>query len=171
MFVGGFQHPPNVDAVEYYVEQIWPVFRKLCPDVPTYVIGSRMPDRLRQMGVEHGLEMLGFVEDLTPYYDTCALSIAPLRYGAGVKGKVNQALSFGLPVVGTPVALEGMGLVHREHVLIESEPESFAAAMAEVYSDDSLWCQLSRNGRLSLEGRFTPKVAQDALKSALAEFF
>jgi GT2 family glycosyltransferase/glycosyltransferase involved in cell wall biosynthesis len=171
MFVGGFQHPPNVDAVEYYLEQIWPVFRKLCPDAPTYIIGSRMPDRLRQMGVEHGLEMLGFVEDLTPYYDTCALSIAPLRYGAGVKGKVNQALSFGLPVVGTPVALEGMGLIHGEHVLIESEPESFAAAMAEVYSDDSLWCQLSRNGRLSLEGRFTPKVAQDALKSALADFF
>jgi len=171
MFVGGFQHPPNVDAVEYYLEHIWPVFRKLCPDAPTYIIGSRMPDRLRQMGVEHGLEMLGFVEDLTPYYDTCALSIAPLRYGAGVKGKVNQALSFGLPVVGTPVALEGMGLIHGEHVLIESEPESFAAAMAEVYSDDSLWCQLSRNGRLSLEGRFTPKVAQDALKSALADFF
>jgi len=171
MFVGGFQHPPNIDAVEYYAEQIWPVFRKLCPDVPTYIIGSRMPDRLRQMGVEHGLEMLGFVEDLTPYYDTCVLSIAPIRYGAGVKGKVNQALSFGLPVVGTPVALEGMGLINREHVLIESEPESFAAAMAEAYSDDSLWCRLSRDGRLSLEGRFTPKVAQDALKSALAEFF
>ena len=74
---------PNVDAVEYYLEHIWPVFRKLCPDAPTYIIGSRMPDRLRQMGVEHGVEMLGFVQDLTPYYDTCALSIAPLRYGAG----------------------------------------------------------------------------------------
>jgi len=171
MFVGGFQHPPNVDAVEYYAEQIWPLFRELCPDVPTYIIGSRMPDRLRQKGVERGLEMVGFVEDLTPYYDTCALSIAPLRYGAGVKGKVNQALSFGLPVVGTPVALEGMGLINREHVLIESEPESFAAAMAQAYSDDNLWCKLSRNGRLSLEGRFTPKVAQDALRSALADFF
>jgi len=171
MFVGGFQHPPNVDAVEYYAEQIWPLFRELCPDVPTYIIGSRMPDRLRQKGVERGLEMVGFVEDLTPYYDTCALSIAPLRYGAGVKGKVNQALSFGLPVVGTPVALEGMGLINREHVLIESEPESFAAAMAQAYSNDNLWCKLSRNGRLSLEGRFTPKVAQDALRSALADFF
>jgi len=62
-------------------------------------------------------------------------------------------------------------LINREHVLIESEPESFAAAMAEAYSDDGLWCQLSRNGRLSLHGRFTPEVAQDALKSALAEFF
>ena len=169
MFVGGFQHPPNVDAVEFYAEQIWPLFRERCPNVPTYIIGSRMPDRLRRLGEEHGLDMLGFVEDLTPYYDTCALSIAPLRYGAGVKGKVNQALSFGLPVVGTPVALEGMGLIDREHVLMAGEPESFALAMAEAYSDGALWSQLSRNGRASLEGRFTPEVARDALQCALKD--
>ena len=169
MFVGGFQHPPNVDAVEFYAEQIWPLFRKRCPNVPTYIIGSRMPDRLRRLGEEHGLDMLGFVEDLMPYYDTCALSVAPLRYGAGVKGKVNQALSFGLPVVGTPVALEGMGLIDREHVLMAGEPESFALAMAEAYLDEALWSQLSRNGRGSLEGRFTPEVARDALQCALQD--
>jgi glycosyltransferase involved in cell wall biosynthesis len=169
MFVGGFQHPPNVDAVEFYAEHIWPLFRKTCPNVPTYIIGSRMPDRLRRFGEEHGLDMIGFVEDLMPYYDTCALSIAPLRYGAGVKGKVNQALSFGLPVVGTPVALEGMGLIDREHVLMAGEPESFALAMAEAYLDEALWSQLSRNGRGSLEGRFTPEVARDALQCALQD--
>lgn len=169
MFVGGFQHPPNVDAVEFYAEHIWPLFRKTCPNVPTYIIGSRMPDRLRRFGEEHGLDMIGFVEDLMPYYDTCALSIAPLRYGAGVKGKVNQALSFGLPVVGTPVALEGMGLIDREHVLMAGEPESFALAMAEAYSDGALWSQLSRNGRASLDGRFTSEVARAALHCALKD--
>ncbi|MEK9654786.1 MAG: glycosyltransferase family 4 protein, partial [Halieaceae bacterium] len=115
----------------------------------------------------HGLVMLGFVEDLSPYYEECALSIAPLRYGAGVKGKVNQALSFGLPVVGTPIALEGMGLIDGEHVLMASEPEAFASAMVEAHSDEAVWHKLSRNGRASLEGRFTPDVAQNALQSAL----
>jgi hypothetical protein len=171
MFVGGFQHPPNIDAVEFYAEHIWPLFRKHCPDAPTFIIGSRMPDRLRELGEKHGLSMLGFVEDLAPYYDACVLSIAPLRYGAGVKGKVNQALSFGLPVVGTPIAFEGMGLSDREHVLVASEPEAFAAAMVEAYSDEALWSQLSRNGQAALEGRFTPEVAQNALYSALANVF
>lgn len=167
MFVGGFQHPPNVDAVEFYAEHIWPLFRERCPDVPTYIIGSKMPDRLRELGERHGLVMLGFVEDLSPYYEKCALSIAPLRYGAGVKGKVNQALSFGLPVVGTPIALEGMGLIDGEHVLMASKPEAFASAMVEAHSGEALWHKLSRNGRASLEGRFTPDVAQNALQSAL----
>ena len=167
MFVGGFQHPPNVDAVEFYAKHIWPLFQERCPNVPTYIIGSKMPDRLRELGERHGLVMLGFVEDLSPYYDECALSIAPIRYGAGVKGKVNQALSFGLPVVGTPIALEGMGLIDREHVLMASEPDAFASAMVEAHSDEALWRKLSRNGRASLEGRFTPDVAHNALQSAL----
>ena len=167
VFVGGFQHPPNIDAVEFYAEEIWPLFREQCPDVPTYVIGSRMPERLRKLGESHGLTMLGFVEDLMPYYEGCALSIAPLRYGAGVKGKVNQALSYGLPVVGTSAALEGMGLCHRQHVLSADTAEAFAAAMVEAYTDEPLWRTLSGNGQQSLQGRFTPDVARAALLEAL----
>jgi glycosyltransferase involved in cell wall biosynthesis len=153
--------------VEFYAEEIWPLFREQCPDVPTYVIGSRMPERLRKLGESHGLTMLGFVEDLMPYYEGCALSIAPLRYGAGVKGKVNQALSYGLPVVGTSAALEGMGLCHRQHVLSADTAEAFAAAMVEAYTDEPLWRTLSGNGQQSLQGRFTPDVARAALLEAL----
>ena len=167
VFVGGFQHPPNIDAVEFYAEEIWPLFREQCPDVPTYIIGSRMPERLRKLGESHGLTMLGFVEDLMPYYEGCALSIAPLRYGAGVKGKVNQALSYGLPVVGTSAALEGMGLCHRQHVLSADTAEAFAAAMVEAYTDEPLWRTLSANGQQSLQGRFTSDVAREALSDVL----
>ena len=167
VFVGGFQHPPNIDAVEFYAEEIWPLFREQCPEVPTYIIGSRMPERLRKLGESHGLTMLGFVEDLVPYLEGCALSIAPLRYGAGVKGKVNQALSYGLPVVGTSAALEGMGLCHRQHVLSADTAEAFAAAMVEAYTDEPLWRTLSGNGQQSLQGRFTPDVAREALSDVL----
>ena len=167
VFVGGFQHPPNIDAVEFYAEEIWPIFQEQCPAVPTYIIGSRMPERLRKFGESHGLTMLGFVEDLMPYYEGCVLSIAPLRYGAGVKGKVNQALSYGLPVVGTSAALEGMGLGHGQHVLSADTAEAFAAAMVEAYTDEPLWRTLSINGQQSLQGRFTPDVAREALSDAL----
>ena len=167
LFVGGFQHPPNIDAVEYYGTEIWPLFKAACPEAETWVIGSRMPENFKRWGEAQGLQMLGFVEDLEPYYSQCKLAIAPLRYGAGVKGKVNQALSFGVPVVGTPVALEGMGLESGCDVMSASTPELFAKAMAEVYGSPELWKKLSTNGRLSLEGRFTPDVARQALIEAL----
>ena len=167
LFVGGFQHPPNIDAVEYYGNEIWPLVRAARPEAETVIIGSRMPDSLKKWGEQQGLTMLGFVEDLTPHYEQCRLAIAPLRYGAGVKGKVNQALSFGLPVVGSPAAVEGMGLVHGEHVLSASSPRAFADAILAVYDDAELWQSLSDNGRASLEGRFTSQVAASALRAAL----
>ncbi|GIR14601.1 MAG: hypothetical protein CM15mP25_3560 [Gammaproteobacteria bacterium] len=168
MFVGGFQHPPNVDAVEYYANEIWPLLTELCPDLETYIIGSRMPDRLKKIGESKGLKMLGFVEDLAPYYESCKLAIAPLRYGAGVKGKVNQALSFGLPVVGSPNAVEGMGLTHEREVMVAETPESFADSIAKVCNNRELWQALSEQGAASLVGRFTPEVAEEALRHALA---
>jgi O-antigen biosynthesis protein len=171
LFVGGFQHPPNSDAVEYFGEEIWPLFRATCPEAEVLVIGSRMPDSLKRWGEAQGLTMLGFVEDLTPYYQRCKLVIAPLRYGAGVKGKVNQALSYGVPVVGSPMALEGMGLENRRDAMFASTPEAFAQAMAEVYGDQGLWNTLSANGRESLQGRFTPDVAKRALLEALGPLF
>lgn len=127
-----------------------------------------MPDRLRDLGEAHGLNMLGFVEDLMPYFAGSVLSIAPLRYGAGVKGKVNQALSYGLPVVGTSAALEGMDLEHRRQAMFADNAEAFATAMAEVYRDRVLWSVLSENGQHSLQDRFTPQVARAALDEALS---
>ena len=168
MFVGGFQHPPNIDAMEYYANEIWPLLTERCPDLETYIIGSRMPDRLKRFGESRGLKMLGFVEDLTPYYESCTLAIAPLRYGAGVKGKVNQALSFGLPVVGSPVAFEGMGLTHERDVMVAETAEGFAESVAKVCADPALWQTLSERGGASLAGRFTPEVAEAALRDVLA---
>ncbi len=168
VFVGGFQHPPNIDAVEYYANEIWPLLTELCPDLETYIIGSRMPNRLKKIGESKGLKMLGFVEDLTPYYESCKLAIAPLRYGAGVKGKVNQALSFGLPVVGSPNAVEGMGLTHEREVMVAETPECFADSVANVCNNRELWQALSERGAASLVGRFTPEVAEEALRHALA---
>ena len=97
------------------------------------------------------------------------LAIAPLRYGAGIKGKVNQALSYGVPVIGSRTALEGMGLQHGKDAMVADTPESFAAAMVSVYNDDELWQLLSAKGRASLQGRFTPDVARTALELAIRD--
>ena len=169
LFVGGFQHPPNIDAVEYFGNDIWPHFKAACPEAEALVIGSRMPETLKRWGEERGLTMIGFVDDLKPYYEQCRLAIAPLRYGAGVKGKVNQALSYGVPVIGSQTALEGMGLRHGEDAMVADAPDSFARAMVSVYNDDELWQLLSSNGQASLQGRFTPDVAKAALELAIRD--
>ena len=167
LFVGGFQHPPNIDAVDYLAAEIWPRFRELHPDAPCYVIGSRMPDWLKQRGQAVGLEMLGYVPDLKPYYRSSRLSVSPLRYGAGVKGKVNESLGAGLPMVATPTSVEGMALQQGRDVLLAQEPAEFAAAMSRLYTDHALWATLSRHGLQRTREQFASDVAASTLHGLL----
>ena len=163
LFVGGFQHPPNVDAVHFFAEEIWPQVRAQLPEVQAQIIGSKMPEDLREYGRCAGLNMLGFVEDLQPYLDGCRISIAPLRYGAGVKGKVNQSMSYGLPVVATPAAVEGMFLRHGEEVLIAESGDAFAREILRLYEDTDLWNRLSQAGLENVRTRFSSETARRRL--------
>ena len=97
------------------------------------------------------------------------MAIAPLRYGAGVKGKVNQALSHGIPVVGTSVSFEGMYVRDREHVSIADMPAHFAESMAGLHEDPSLWARLSRNGPSSIEEQFSTGAARETLEQLLTD--
>jgi GT2 family glycosyltransferase/glycosyltransferase involved in cell wall biosynthesis len=167
LFVGGFQHPPNIDAVEFYAREIWPLLRASHPEVRTFVIGSRMPGSLRRFGEEAGLDMLGYVDDLEPYLLGCRVSIAPLRYGAGVKGKVNQAMSYGLPLVATKVSMEGTGFSDDEDVLIADQPEAFAHAISSLCVDDALWRRLSESSRACVERTVSTAATTVRLRSLL----
>ena len=84
--------------------------------------------------------------DLAPYFNRTRLSVAPLRYGAGVKGKILTSLSFGLPVVASSIACEGIGLENNIDVLSADEPSDFAASVVRLYTDAALWNKLSANG-------------------------
>jgi GT2 family glycosyltransferase/glycosyltransferase involved in cell wall biosynthesis len=165
-FVGGFQHPPNVDAVRWFLAEVWPRVEAALPDARFHVVGSRMPDDLRALA-DARVEVHGFVEDLGRFLDGCRLSVAPLRYGAGVKGKVNMAMAHGQPVVATPMAVEGMHVVAGEDVLVESDPAAFAGAIVRAYGDEALWNRLSRNGLANVERHFSFDAARQALARIL----
>jgi GT2 family glycosyltransferase/glycosyltransferase involved in cell wall biosynthesis len=165
-FVGGFRHPPNIDAVEWYAREIHPLVKARLPQVPVYIIGSHAPESLRRL--EDGLiRVLGFVPDMSQYLAGCRLSIAPLRYGAGVKGKINQAMAYGVPVVGTPCAVEGMYLTAGQEVLVGADAASFAAEVVRAYTDSALWQQLAKAGRSNIEQHFSKAAAEAALKRIL----
>lgn len=170
IFVGGFRHPPNEDAVLYFVHDVFPLVKRELPDVHLVVVGSNVPPRVAALE-SSDIRVLGHVKDLEPVLDRCLVSVAPLRYGAGVKGKISQSLAWGLPVVTTPVGAEGMDLEHGTHVMIASDPSEFARHVIEVYRDEALWTRLSGNGRCHVEARFgyeSIRTKLDALISAVS---
>jgi glycosyltransferase involved in cell wall biosynthesis len=109
----------------------------------------------------------GYVADLGPYLEGCRLSVAPLRYGAGVKGKVNQAMAWGLPVVATGCAAEGMYLEDGEDVLVADTSETFAEAVVRAYEDEALWLKLSDGGLANVEKHFSFDAARRAITELL----
>ena len=167
MFVGGYQHPPNIDAVQWFVEKIFPAIRAELPGIRFHIIGSKAPPEVRRLGRAEGVEFHGFVKDIEPFFDGCRLAVAPLRYGAGVKGKVNSSMSYGQPVIATPTAVEGMGVTSGDEVLVAETAEAFAAAVLRAYNDPELWLRLSEGGLQNVEANFSFAAARGALERLL----
>jgi GT2 family glycosyltransferase/glycosyltransferase involved in cell wall biosynthesis len=163
VFIGGFQHPPNTDAVLWYAQEILPRVRERLPGVKTYIVGSRVPATIQALATDD-LIVTGYVPDVTPYFTGCRVSIAPLRYGAGVKGKVNSAMSHGLPVVATATSVEGMHLRPEEDVLVADDPAAFADAIVRLYGDEALWLKLAVGGVDNIRRHFSRDVARKAVK-------
>lgn len=167
VFVGGYQHPPNVDAAQFYAREVVPYLRELLPGVKSYLLGSRAPKSVQELTAD-GVEFVGFVPDVVPWFARCRVSVAPLRYGAGVKGKVNHSMSLGLPVVATTPAVEGMHLRAGEEILVADEPRAFAEAVARLYTDEALWNRISTAGLENVRRHFSPEAARAAVLESLA---
>jgi GT2 family glycosyltransferase len=165
-FVGGFRHAPNEDAVHYFVKEILPLIRASLPGVRLLVAGSHLPPRIERLASDDVL-VLGRIPDVKTLLDACRVSIAPLRYGAGIKGKVTESMASGVPVVATPVAAEGMGLVDGEHVLVGSSPGEFARRVIEVYRNPDLWNRLSQNGRQHMRRHFSHESVRSVVRRVL----
>lgn len=144
MFLGGFDHSPNIDAVKYFVNEILQYIRKEIPDIKIYIVGSNPPEEIQLLKSEN-IKVTGYVKDLKPYFENCRVFVAPLRYGAGVKGKIGEAMAHGVPVITTSVGAEGMNLENGENTFISDEPERFAENVLKVYKDNILWDKISGN--------------------------
>lgn len=165
-FVGGFQHQPNVDAMHWFVAEVWPLIAARLPGVRFHIVGSRMPESVLALASDR-VVVAGFAQTLDPYLDGCRLSVAPLRYGAGVKGKVNQSMAHGQPVVATALAAEGMFLNHEQDVLIADGAVDFAEQVVRLYQDQTLWQRLSAAGLANIEEHFSFAAARQALRGIL----
>jgi glycosyltransferase involved in cell wall biosynthesis len=167
LFVGSFDHHPNRDAVTWLAEDIWPLVRTKCPDAVLDIVGSNPPAEILELAGD-GVDVRGWVADLEPTYRTTRVALAPLRFGAGVKGKVGESLSAGVPVVGTPLAFEGMHLRDGVEVLFGAGAQELASHIVGLLTDDVLWHRMSEAGRAAITAQFDPQFARAALRGLLA---
>jgi GT2 family glycosyltransferase len=168
LFIGAFAHPPNLDAVPWLAREILPLIHAELPGLVCHVIGANPPASIRALAHDR-LKLHGYVPDVAPFFAGCRLSVAPLRYGAGVKGKVNQSLAHGLPVVATSLAAEGMFLRDGESVLLADDPRAFADAVIRLYADEELWSRLSANGLEVMARHFSFDAARGAVRGLVGD--
>jgi glycosyltransferase involved in cell wall biosynthesis len=166
VFIGNFLHRPNEDAVHYFMQEIYPLLQEALPGVKLFIVGSDAPPAIAAYGSED-VTVTGYVPDVDPIFHGCRVFIAPLRFGAGMKGKIGQALSYGLPVVTTSVGAEGMGLENGSEALIADGAREFAEALISVYKDTALWQRLSDYGYSHIARHFTPQVVEEKIHQAI----
>ncbi|KAJ8602649.1 hypothetical protein CTAYLR_004086 [Chrysophaeum taylorii] len=178
VFVGNFAHEPNLDALRYMIDEILPLVED--DDIALHVVGSgRRPawvdeelafynNNNKNNKKQRRIVVHGFVRDLGSFLSQMRVAVAPLRVGAGVKGKINTAMLHGVPVVATSVATEGMYLSHGENVMVADLPETFAAHISRVYSNATLWTSLSQKGLAQVTDRFSTRRAAAVLDELLA---
>lgn len=165
LFVGGFEHPPNAGAAIRLVKEVMPAVWRDLGDVPVTIVGPDPPPEVQALAAPL-VEVTGWIEDLKPLLDHARLMVAPLRYGAGLKGKVTQALAAGLPVVTTPIGAEGIEN-HEECILVAEDSQALAAQAVRAYRDDELWWRLSRGGQAFITEHCSAEVVSHRLSELL----
>jgi glycosyltransferase involved in cell wall biosynthesis len=164
-FLGGYAHPPNVQAVEYFIREIMPRLSSALPGVEFNVYGSGLPASLRKLATE-GVHMLGPVRTVDEVYDTNRIFVAPLLSGAGLKGKVLGALAHGIPCVLSPIAAEGTGVRDGLECHIAETPEQWVRAIADLYNDPEAWQAMSKQAIEFTERFYSFGRGRELMRSA-----
>lgn len=169
IFVGNFLHLPNIDAVKWFVKEIFPLVKEKTPDVKFYIAGDPIKEIESLSSAD--IILLGYIKDadLFEYFDNCKFSVAPLRYGAGIKGKIIQSLSYGSPIITTSIGAEGLNLVDGENILIADEPSKFADKVVMLYENEVLWNKLSKNSIEIAEKNYSYDANKMVIKELISD--
>jgi glycosyltransferase involved in cell wall biosynthesis len=168
VFVGGFRFDPNVDAMQYFCREVMPLIWRKVPAATLRIIGDSPPSAVRDLACDR-IEVTGRVPDVLPYLRSSCVSVAPLRYGGGMKGKIGEAMAAGLPVVTTTSGIEGFGLTPGENVLVADTPESFSSAVVSLLRDPVAYEAVRRAGWKFIADRFSPEAIERQLLGFLGD--
>jgi sugar transferase (PEP-CTERM/EpsH1 system associated) len=158
LFVGTFAYEPNVDAVLYFSDKIFPLIQRQLPDCKFVIVGGHPSRKVLTLTKKPGIVVTGYAEDLREYYEHCAVVVVPLRAGGGTRGKILEAMAFGRPVVATTMGAEGLEVQHGENILISDDAQNFADYVITLIRDSRLRTRLIRNARRIVESRYDWKT-------------
>ncbi|MFQ3646621.1 MAG: glycosyltransferase family 4 protein [Anaerolineae bacterium] len=167
LFVGNFEYAPNVEAAEYLIKEMLPIIHERHPNVELWLVGNAPPPELRQYTGSH-IRITGYVDDMTMYMEQAAVFVAPLTVGAGLKNKVLEALAHRLPVVGTPLSVEGIHVTHEQSALV-GEIEELPALVLRALDDDALRARMGQAGRELVERDYSWASVADRYLALFAE--
>jgi GT2 family glycosyltransferase len=169
LFVAGFAHLPNEDAAAWFAKEVFPLVRQRMPTVRLFLVGSNPTHAVRRLAVDRDISVTGYVsdEELTAYYAKARVAIAPLRFGAGLKGKVVEAMRFGVPIVTTPFGVQGMAGI-RDKLSVHATPEAFAEAVSTLLVDDGAWRRQRQVQSEYVRDNFSIQRLRDFLLADLA---
>lgn len=163
LFVGNFNHNPNEDAVFYFVKNIFPHIKKELKDAKFYVVGNKPSEKIKALNSED-IIVTGWVPEVKPYLEKCRVSVVPLRFGAGNKGKVGETLSYGLPMVSTTVGAEGMGIINEVHSFVSDDPIKFAEYAIKLHNNENIWNEFSSKGKNLISSQYSSELMRKRLK-------
>jgi GT2 family glycosyltransferase len=165
LFLGNYTHEPNVDAALWLAQEIMPYVWEQLPDVRLVLAGADPNTQIEKLASER-ISVTGYVPDVAHLFDSARVFAAPLRFGAGMKGKIVQSLAHALPVVTTATGAEGIGLTHERNALIREDARPLADAIVRLYTDADLWNALARNSHETAQ-RFAPLTVRAAVQAVL----
>lgn len=167
IYIGSFRHPPNIDAILWFIKDIFPLIIKKFPDIILHIVGSYIPIELKKLENKN-IKFEGYLSDdnLRILYGKCRIAIAPLRYGAGVKGKLVEAAYNQIPMITTSIGGEGLDSSIGSFI-IENDPNKMANLISDLYINFSKLKQMSDSGKVFIEKYFSFKRAKEQLMKDL----
>lgn len=167
LFFGGYQHYPNILAVKILVDEIFPLIKEKIPDATIWLAGSKAPEEVKVLGRREGVRLIGFVEEenVEKLYGDAYMTIVPLRSGAGIKGKICQAIKYGLPIITNAIGNEGINLISEEEGFISESSEGMAKYAIEILQGKHNLDQITKAAKRKL----LPLVEPDAVRKAMVQ--
>lgn len=169
LFVGFFGHSPNRDGMEWFIHDVWPLVRRLRPTAELTVVGGMPPAELRRWHGEDGVTIAGQVPSVTPWLESAAVFVVPIRAGSGTRLKLLDALSHGVACVSTRIGAEGLDAHDREHLRFADDVDSFAQAVVELLADPAERAQLGHAGRQLVEEKYSWKASAEVALAGYRE--
>ena len=167
VFVGNYLHYPNVDAVLYFYQEIWPRIKSEYTGIKFYVVGQGPPPEIQSLSQDDAVIVTGRVDDVRPYLKKGRVFVCPVRLGGGFRGKILEAMAVGTPVVSSSLGAEGVPAVQRENIIVADNPEEFTKGILDLMNDEKLFERIRKQARKLVEEKFAWQKGVEVMEGVL----